>query len=66
MDSFENLEEALRRAIEHERALWMRVRGKPPGSPGCHEDLWREWLKAAQLVRVLATERMREMRPPSG
>lgn len=64
MDARENIDEALRRAVDHERELWAKCRGKLPGDPNCPEELWCEWRKSAELVRVLATERMRMMRPP--
>lgn len=64
MDSRENIDEALRRAIERERKLWAQCRGKLPGDPDCSEQLWHEWRLAANLVSVLAVERMRMIVPP--
>lgn len=64
MDSLQNIESALAHAVEHERRLWASVRRKLPGDPDCPESAWQEWLKAAELVRVLAEERARLMIPP--
>jgi hypothetical protein len=56
MDASENFNDAFARACARERELWQLIRGKHPGDPNCPEGLWREWLEAARLVRVLATE----------
>ncbi len=64
MDIRGNIDEALRRAVERERELWSQCRGKLPGDPDCPEELWSEWRKSAELVRVLSTQRMRMMGPP--
>lgn len=62
MDSRENTDDAYKRACERERELWIQIRNRCPGDPGADEALWSEWLKAAELVRVLATERAFEIR----
>lgn len=65
MDFGPNTQEAFRRACERERELWLLVRGQVPGDPDCSIELWREWLRSAQLVRVLAAEHARMVaRPP--
>lgn len=56
MDHRENIADALSRACALERELWSRVRGKLPGDPDCTDELWREWLRSATLVRVLSAE----------
>jgi hypothetical protein len=64
MDAGENFNDAFSRACARERDLWQRIRGKHPGDPDCPDGLWREWLDAARLVRVLATEHAQEIAFP--
>ena len=67
MDHRENVADALARACAHERELWGRIRGKLPGEAGCTDELWREWLRYATLVRVLSAEQGASLgapRPP--
>lgn len=59
MDGGQNIQEAFKRACDRERELWLLVRGQVPGDPDCPIELWREWLRSAQLVRVLAAEHAR-------
>jgi hypothetical protein len=64
MDAGENINDAFMRACARERELWQRIRGKHPGDPDCPDGIWREWLKSAELVRVLATEHAQAIVPP--
>jgi hypothetical protein len=63
MDHRETIADALARACAHERELWGRIRGKAPGEAGCPDELWREWLRCATLVRVLSAERASPLVP---
>lgn len=63
MDHRENIADALARACALERELWSRVRGKLPGDADCTDELWREWLRSAILVRVLSAERSSSLEP---
>jgi general stress protein YciG len=65
LDSGESIDVALARALERERELWNRVRGKHPGNADCPEATWLEWAQATELVRALAAERVRSMISPN-